>query len=610
MKKFLLVLVALFATSFSFAQTELLTNGGFENWTDGVADGWKPASSAGNGTVTQSTDARTGSYAARLATASGNKRMGRAEMDLVAGDYTFTVWMKNAEAGQTATVALGYTPVSDGTPGQYQYGDQVPASDEWQQFSYSFTLAEKTTVCLVVFDKKKTADVLIDDASLIGPDQTAEPEEPTVPEEPAVNYLFTKVMSDAQLTAEGKYMIAAENEGKILIAKNLDAGKTYGYLQAAEATVKDGKIVTKNLDNTYTFKGSNIIDAQGRMMYMDATHNSFNVAVDAAEGIDWTVSFNADGTVVITNDDVQKTVQYDPGYNSYGSYADVKGIYPSLYVLSGTEAAEGGDEPEEPVAKVERITVKEFLEKADTETAYELTGVVKSIASTVYGNFYLEQDGSEVYVYGTLDKDGNTKNWESLGVVEGDSIVIQGTYTTYKESPQIKNAQYISHKSMGFVPVDISNTPETAYTPAKAAELALAGEGLATSVYIKGIISEVKEISTSYGNASYYISADATGTDALYVFRGYSLNGEKFTSDTEIAVGDEVIIYGQLTTYNGTPQVNTGSKIHSIVKNGTGIGEIRTGRTSKVAYNLAGQRVNRLEPGKIYVIDRQKVLVK
>lgn len=599
MKKFLLVLVALFATSFSFAQTELLTNGGFEDWTDGVADGWKSASSASKGTVTQSTDARTGSFAARLATASGNQRMARAEMDLVAGDYTFTVWMKNAEAEQTAAIKLGYTSVVDGTPGEYQYGDQMPASDEWQQLSYSFTLAEKTTVCLVVLDKGNTADVLIDDASLIRA------------EESAVNYLFTKVMSDAQLTAEGKYMIAAENEGKILIAKNLDASKTYGYLQAAEATVKDGKIVTTDLDNTYTFKGSNIIDAQGRMMYMDATHNSFNVAVDAAEGIDWTVSFNADGTVVITNDDVQKTVQYDPGYNSYGSYADVKGIYPSLYVLSGTEAAEGGDEPEEPVAKVERITVKEFLEKADTETAYELTGVVKSVASTLYGNFYLEQDGSEIYIYGTLDKEGNTKNWESLGVVEGDSIVIQGTYTTYKDAPQIKNAQYVSHKSNGFVPVDISNTPETAYTPAQASQLALAGEGLATSVYVKGIISRIAEISTSYGNASYYISADGTETDELYVFRGYSLEGEKFTSETEIAVGDEVIIYGQLTTYNETPQVNTGSKIYSITKSGAdGIGDIKVGRTQKAAYNLAGQRVNRLEPGRIYVVDGKKVMVK
>ncbi len=608
MKKFLLILVASFATSFSFAQTELLTNGGFENWTDGVADGWKSASSAGNGTVTQSTDARTGNYAARLATASGNKRMARAEMALVAGEYTFTAWVKNAEAGQAATVALGYTPISEeGTAGQYQYGDQTPVGDEWQQFSYTFTLAEKTTVCLVVFDKKNTADVLIDDASLMGPDQTATPEEP----QPAVNYLFTKITSHDQLTADGTYMIAAENEGKVLIAKNLDASKTYGYLQAAEATVKDGKIVTKDLDNTYTFKGSNIIDAQGRMMYMDATHNSFNVAVDAAEGIDWTVTLNADGTVTITNDDVQKTVQYDPNYSSYGSYAEVKGIYPCIYVLSGTEAAEGGDEPEEPEAKIERITVKEFLEKADTENAYELTGVVKTIASTLYGNFYLEQDGSEIYIYGTLDKEGNTKNWESLGVVEGDSIVIQGTYTTYKDAPQIKNAQYVSHKSNGFVPVDISNTPETAYTPAQASQLALAGEGLATSVYVKGIISRIAEISTSYGNASYYISADGTETDELYVFRGYSLEGEKFTSETEIAVGDEVIIYGQLTTYNETPQVNTGSKIYSITKSGAdGIGDIKVGRTQKVVYNLAGQRVNRLEPGRIYVVDGKKVMVK
>ena len=96
--------------------------------------------------------------------------------------------------------------------------------------------------------------------------------------------------------------------------------------------------------------------------------------------------------------------------------------------------------------KIERITVSQFLSKADTKAKYELTGVVKNISNTTTGNFNLEQNGSKVYINGTLDKDGNAQKWGSLGVSEGDSIVLQGVYTTYNSAPAIKNAQYISHR--------------------------------------------------------------------------------------------------------------------------------------------------------------------
>ena len=96
--------------------------------------------------------------------------------------------------------------------------------------------------------------------------------------------------------------------------------------------------------------------------------------------------------------------------------------------------------------KIERITVSQFLSKADTKAKYELTGVVKNISNTTSGNFNLKQNGSKVYINGTLDKDGNAQKWGSLGVSEGDSIVLQGVYTTYNSVPAIKNAQYISHR--------------------------------------------------------------------------------------------------------------------------------------------------------------------
>ena len=113
-------------------------------------------------------------------------------------------------------------------------------------------------------------------------------------------------------------------------------------------------------------------------------------------------------------------------------------------------------------------------------------------------------------------------------------------------------------------PVDISNTAETAYTTSKAIELITAGQGLDTEVYVKGSIKEVTEVSTSYGNATYIIT---DGTSDLKVFRGYYLNGEKFTAEDQIAVGQEVVVLGQLTSYNGEPQVNKNSKIISISGN-------------------------------------------
>lgn len=143
--------------------------------------------------------------------------------------------------------------------------------------------------------------------------------------------------------------------------------------------------------------------------------------------------------------------------------------------------------------------------------------------------------------------------------------------------------------------VDISNTPETAYTVAKALELITAGEGLDTKVYVKGTISTLDNISTQYGNATYNISDDGTTTNELIVYRGYYLGGEKFTAGDEIEVGDEVIVYGKLVLYNNTtPEINTGSSLYSVNNVTAGVNGINADKldTNAPVFNLAGQRVN------------------
>ena len=85
-------------------------------------------------------------------------------------------------------------------------------------------------------------------------------------------------------------------------------------------------------------------------------------------------------------------------------------------------------------------------------------------------------------------------------------------------------------------------------------------EGEAT---VKGIISQIDEVSTSYGNATYYIKDALTDSQALEVFRGYGLDGAKFTDANAIAVGGTVVVSGNLVDYNGTYEFTTGSKILS-----------------------------------------------
>lgn len=141
--------------------------------------------------------------------------------------------------------------------------------------------------------------------------------------------------------------------------------------------------------------------------------------------------------------------------------------------------------------------------------------------------------------------------------------------------------------------VDLKNTPETAYTVAKALELIAAGEGLDAKVYVKGQITSIKEVSASFGNATYDISDDATAANKLTVYRGYFYDNKHFTSNDQIKVGDVVVVYGKLVNYkNNTPQV-TNSSIYSLNGVVSGVDNITVDENVDApAYNVAGQRVN------------------
>ena len=93
----------------------------------------------------------------------------------------------------------------------------------------------------------------------------------------------------------------------------------------------------------------------------------------------------------------------------------------------------------------------------------------------------------------------------------------------------------------------------------------LGTESSPVDVYVKGVIASITEVSTSYGNATYKIKDEGVENELL-VYRGYYLEGVKFTSEDQIRVGDVVVVSGKVKNYKDTPEFDTGNKIVSIVK--------------------------------------------
>ena len=152
-----------------------LVNGDFESWDNASQPtGWKPASTAGNATLSQSTDARNGSYACVVAApGTMNKRLATQEMTLEAGSYTFSYYAKST-TGNASQTKGGYVPIdADGKVGAYKYGDFFDLNNSgWTLVTYDFTLEATTKLCLIVMNPKNSSysssqDILIDDATLV-----------------------------------------------------------------------------------------------------------------------------------------------------------------------------------------------------------------------------------------------------------------------------------------------------------------------------------------------------------------------------------------------------------------------------------------------------------
>lgn len=227
-----------------------------------------------------------------------------------------------------------------------------------------------------------------------------------------------------------------------------------------------------------------------------------------------------------------------------------------------------------------------------SETVY-----VKGIVSTgidesdfdpeKFGNatYWISDDGStdsELEVYRGYYLGGD--RFTSLDQLEvGDEVIIKGELTKFYDTYELTQGNEIySLNGVTAGGSDNPGTPEGSGTVEDPFNVAGAfkyidenqyygtneNPNLSPEVYVEGIITSIEEVETDqFGNATYCIS-DGEGYAELEVFRGYYLNGDKFTSADQIKVGDEVVVAGQLTRFFETYEFTTGSRIYSL--NGQG----------------------------------------
>lgn len=144
-------------------------NGNFETWVDGKPNNWKTASTAGNASVAQSTDAHSGKYSVKVGgSTTANKRLGYKEMELKAGTYKIKYYVKAATA-TGASVQSGFVPVTEGKVGNYMYSGYINniSNTEWTLVEQELVIPSDGTYCIVIMNSKKPGgDVLIDDLTL------------------------------------------------------------------------------------------------------------------------------------------------------------------------------------------------------------------------------------------------------------------------------------------------------------------------------------------------------------------------------------------------------------------------------------------------------------
>ena len=205
--------------------------------------------------------------------------------------------------------------------------------------------------------------------------------------------------------------------------------------------------------------------------YADALKNSVEAVITGA-----TVTYVADGsnqlvTIIFTEpvDSIEFPMVAQTRFRTLTAYS---GEVTTPEVPEQPEQPEVPETPADPTPD-SKLTIKEAIalgaskeHNVYTTGKYYVTGVIKSVYNTQYGNMYIQdEDGNELCIYGTYSADGSTR-YDAMEVqpVVGDTVTIYGIIGQYNGTPQIKNGWITEHTPAGSTP-EVPEQPEQPEVP-------------------------------------------------------------------------------------------------------------------------------------------------
>lgn len=245
------------------------------------------------------------------------------------------------------------------------------------------------------------------------------------------------------------------------------------------------------------------------------------------------------------------------------------------YTFSGWEPEiVAASENKDYVAKFDSVDKHTYMSVTDavalanqvgdggTEVKQYVTGRVKSVTNSTYGEMYITDGQSELYIYGVYSSDG-TKKYNELEVkpFANDEVFLYGFVKTYNGKPEMGASwlkKMISHQG---------ETDVTDYT-----QLNILGARKATKeskVLVQGVVAKITYANGRVPNGVYLVD----DTSSIYVYNPDVAGRVEVGEEIQVAgVRDDYILEGEIANaqkygYQGSIQISDAVFVKSLGKN-------------------------------------------
>lgn len=380
---------------------------------------------------------------------------------------------------------------------------------------------------------------------------------------------YVLVTDPADLTPDSKVIIANQADKKaISTTQNGNNRGVAGITVASDGSVSDPADDVQIFVIEEGVSGSSVAfkcvngDQVDKYIYAASSSGNYLRSQDNLDGnASWAVTIDGEGvaTIVAQGSNTRNYMRYNASNSVVSAYASTSSVTGtlSIYKLEGS----GGTVSE----KTPLSTPKNIVATLNASTPNAIDVVWDAVTEADHYEVTATPETGDA-VTNRADEESITITGLAFETKYTISVVAYPSDTQhYKMSEPGVAANTVT---TGTGKGSLSN-PYTA-AEATAAVIAAGKDVKIENVHVAGIVSQIDELLTSgYGNATYWISDDGTTEGQFEIFRGFYLEGAKFTSTDQLKVGDRVIVFGTIVYYNGsTPEMTSGGRLVSIERDG------------------------------------------